>query len=412
MSPQDWLKNNQNKLGSPFEEMFFRNVLSRIAFDFGSLVAQFRFKDFDGKTRYCDFVYQEGNTIRIAIEVDGYDKRGTGTGMSMSDFVDWQRRQAALTSQGWFVLRFANTDVRDIPERCQQHIELLLRSERQKSHYQTRIENAIRDLKHQLSQVQAQARPSKVSKEDHLHLIKQIDILQHQLQFNLQEKPLTKGEKTLLQRLNESQQQLQEISKENNIMKTTIWSLTTLIAVTILALIFKPDISEIITTITHTTAPVLASMSTGMTSTDNAQQSESKVKGSGKENAFDRGRLILVGNIPHHLPQKRPGSSCQNPLSWERAASQIGKNAAIKGNINNILYQNDVRGKPTWIEVRSNPSKVKSLTLLIQGDNWPLFESSLAKLKKNDVVCVEGVVNDYKGSPQIQLSSQNQLYVY
>lgn len=421
MSPQDWLKNNQDKLGSPFEEMFFRNVLSRITFDFDFLIAQFKFKDFDGKTRYCDFVYQDGSAIRIAIEIDGYDKRGTGTGMSPSDFVDWQRRHAALTSQGWFVLRFANTDVRDAPERCKQHIDLLLRSERQKNNYKTHIENSIRDLKNQLSQAQAQR--SKVSEEDHQRLIKQIDALQHQLQLAQQEKPLTEDEETLLQRFNESQKQLQEISRANNIMKTTIWALTTLVAVTILALVFKPNGSETIKTVAsisdrpaqpekqlteYVVQPVLTPASTEMTSANNVQQSEN----SWKEDTFDQGKLVLVGNIQHRLPEKQPGSSCQNPLSWEQAASRIGKNAAIKGNIINITYRNDVRGKPTWIEIGDRRSKEKSLTLIIWGNNRPMFESTLAELEKYSVVCAEGLVNDYKGKSQIKLSSLDQLYIY
>lgn len=401
--------------------MFFRNVLSRITLDFGSLIAQFKFKDFDGKTRYCDFVYQEGSAIRIAIEIDGYDKRGTGTGMSKSDFVDWQRRQASLTSQGWLVLRFANTDVRDVPERCKQHIDLLLRSERQKSNYQTHIENSILGLKSQLSQAQAQARHSKASEEDRQRLIKQIDTLQHQLQLAQQEKPLTEDEEILLQRLNESQKQLQEISKENNVMKTTIWALTTLVAVTILALVFKPNTNETIKTIASVSAqpekqlteyiahPVLTPASNEMTSADNVQQ---KIVGSWKEDTFDQGGLVLVGNIQHRLPEKKPGSSCQNPLSWEQAASKIGKNAAIKGNIINITYRNDVRGKPTWIEVGGSRSKEKSLTLIIWGNNRLTFESTLAELEKYDVVCAEGLVNDYKGKPQIKLSSLDQLYIY
>lgn len=63
--------------------------------------------------------------IVIVIEVDGYDKRNTGQGMSHDEFFDWQQRQAALTTAGWHVLRFANRDVRDHPQRCQRYIELL-----------------------------------------------------------------------------------------------------------------------------------------------------------------------------------------------------------------------------------------------------------------------------------------------
>lgn len=64
---------------------------------------------------------------KLAIEIDGFDKRGTGFGMTHEDFLDWQRRHAALVSQGWDVLRFANRDVRDQPERCLQYLSLVMK---------------------------------------------------------------------------------------------------------------------------------------------------------------------------------------------------------------------------------------------------------------------------------------------
>ena len=78
-----WLARNGHLLAdSRFEELFVRNVLTRVQeLDFRALSAQYRFTDIGGRTRYCDFVLQEGEGVRIAIEVDGYDKRGTGTGM-------------------------------------------------------------------------------------------------------------------------------------------------------------------------------------------------------------------------------------------------------------------------------------------------------------------------------------------
>lgn len=76
--------------------MFAENVLSgEQCLNLSTVTAQYHFSDFDGGNRYCDFVIQEC-WIRIAIEVYGYDKRNTGQGMIYDDFVDWQRRQAAL----------------------------------------------------------------------------------------------------------------------------------------------------------------------------------------------------------------------------------------------------------------------------------------------------------------------------
>lgn len=133
MSLIEWLDRNKAKFGSEYEIMFAQMVLPLVPelnLDFVSV--QHPFQDMDHKQRYCDFVIQEGENVRIAIEIDGYDKRGTGMGMSHDDFIDWQRRQATLTSQGWYVLRFANRDVRDEPKRCAEHISLLLKHSRGK----------------------------------------------------------------------------------------------------------------------------------------------------------------------------------------------------------------------------------------------------------------------------------------
>lgn len=137
MSLALWVKKNHSKFGSDFELLFVKTVLPLIPeLELDAISVQYPFKDADGRQRYCDFVIKEGDSVRIAVEIDGYDKRGTGTGMSHNEFVDWQRRQAALTAHGWYVLRFANRDVRDWPERCAEHIRLLLKKLRGKSRNQ------------------------------------------------------------------------------------------------------------------------------------------------------------------------------------------------------------------------------------------------------------------------------------
>ena len=134
MNLDEWREKNRKNFGSDYEILFAETVLPLVPeLSFDAIVVQYPFQDGDGRQRYCDFVIHENDDVRIAIEIDGYDKRGTGMGMSHADFVDWQRRQASLTSQGWYVLRFANCDVRDDPKRCAEHISLLLKRLQRKS---------------------------------------------------------------------------------------------------------------------------------------------------------------------------------------------------------------------------------------------------------------------------------------
>ncbi|WP_141440129.1 endonuclease domain-containing protein [Vreelandella titanicae] len=140
MPPQKWYAQNRHLFESQFEHLFFENVLSNIpGLDFACLQTQMPFLDDEGKQRYCDFAIQEGLEVRIAIEVDGYDKRGTGEGMTHAEFIDWQRRQAVLTSQGWHVLRFANSDVYNEPTRCCNNIHFLLAKQLRKELVQRKL---------------------------------------------------------------------------------------------------------------------------------------------------------------------------------------------------------------------------------------------------------------------------------
>ena len=261
MTLNDWLNTNTDELGSKFERLFVLNVLSQILdFNFEVLEAQMPFRDRDGKPRYCDFAIKEGSEIRIAIEVDGYDKRGTGTGMTHHEFVDWQRREAALVSQGWFVLRFANRDVRDDPNRCAEHISLLLRKERRKYEHQNSLRRTAKRLAtelkqkniHLASQQQSASRgrnkiaegeaeySSKLNQQqqqieavnkERAKLSHELAAVKSQLALAEKAEKLDTFETTRLAELTTAQKQIEMLKEDASTMKTTIWAGAFIIAV-------------------------------------------------------------------------------------------------------------------------------------------------------------------------------------
>ena len=115
---------------SPFEEAFARSVLPLTGLDPGTVEIQTPLTDFRGRRRRIDFTITEPPRLRIALEVDGYDKTGAGRGMTRSEFVDWLERQNALLVSGWRVLRFPNSIVTHNPDRCAREIDLTVDSER------------------------------------------------------------------------------------------------------------------------------------------------------------------------------------------------------------------------------------------------------------------------------------------
>ena len=74
MDLEEWIARNLNDSRvSNYEKLFVRNVIPHIdSLSLNAISAQHHFIDDRGKSRYCDFVIQEGDDLKVAIEIDGW----------------------------------------------------------------------------------------------------------------------------------------------------------------------------------------------------------------------------------------------------------------------------------------------------------------------------------------------------
>jgi very-short-patch-repair endonuclease len=112
------------RANTKFEYEFVLNVLSKVGnIKPQDVEVQYKFVDRREKRRFIDFVISVGVKPKIAIEVDGYDKRGYGE-MSRDDFNDFTFRQNEISTQlGFHVLRFANGEFLNHPSDAIRQIE-------------------------------------------------------------------------------------------------------------------------------------------------------------------------------------------------------------------------------------------------------------------------------------------------
>lgn len=377
MDASIWLARNGHLLkDSPFEELFVRNVLTRVReLDFRALSAQYRFTDDDGRTRYCDFVIQEGEGVRIAVEVDGYDKRGTGTGMSRSDFLDWQRRQASLVAQGWRVIRFANVDVRDQAPRCAELLGLLLRDERSKESHSRSLEQRIRELETAQDRKVAEDRATYGQEREELGR------LRAELALARQAGKLSGEESKRLEELERTAAQAKVLERETNIMKTTIWAFTALLAV-VLFLAFQGR------------GP------SGQPDTGRAP--------SGPQVAQLEAEAVQAP-APARPAPSLAGSSCAEPLPWTTARDRVGEVIAIAGPVVRVAVRDDVRGRPVFITVgQAFPSRQRVDLVIWQGDRGEFLPLLDQGLEGRDV-CAFAKVGQREGVPQMVLKAAGEL---
>lgn len=201
----DWkafLTNNHDVFESPFETLFVESVLAKVpGLDPQHVSCQTPFIDSRGIERRVDFTISEGEGVRVALEVDGWDKRGRGTGMSRTEFMAWSRRELDLTAQGWTVLRIANSLVTHWAAECARDVELTLAKARARAN----ASSALPDERD----------PPSLSPEQEAELAK----LEHQRQAALQELEL----------------KLTAAEKENRGMKSIAWAFS--LAVIAMALV-------------------------------------------------------------------------------------------------------------------------------------------------------------------------------
>ena len=414
-----WIKIHGANFGSSFEKVFAVTVLAKTnAIDLNTVSTQYHFKDLDGKNRYCDFVIQEGS-IKIAIEIDGYDKRNSGQGMSHDDFVDWQRRQAALTAYGWHVLRFANRDVSNEPDRCQRYIELLLRDQRSKSQHQANLEEAIGHLNCQLKVAQSHTG----SGEQVDKLQGEISRLKNQLKIAQNTPPLDSSDKSELEqlvvRLEQEKKELiaahdkikeekehlavsnthlkvqkRFLDGENNTMKTTVWAFTAIIGILVAAGVYVFTSANAVQTV----APAVDNIPVHQVQSQ-APQAVHQVT---QQVAQQTSRQPDVFQAPRESAAIFT-ASCDSPIDWHLAKNHVDQLVAVRGTVKDYRYMPNVKGAPTWINLGARYPAKDRLTVVIWGDDRKKFGRALSETLVNRQICVIGTVKLRDGTPQIAL---------
>ena len=377
----DWVKRNSRKLGSEYELLFAERVLPLVeGLRCDQVEAQHHFIDSDGKNRYCDFIIVESDVVRVAIEIDGYDKDGSGTGMSYEGFLDWQRRQASLASQGWHVLRFANRDVRDAPRKCAAHISQLLTRLRHKQTGHVEI-------------VTIQSEHSPISQEV-----------------------------ISVPALTENTRPPEPPIKTSRLPLSMI--VMGLVTVAVLAsLAFWNGSHEV--DVVDDKAPrnvqsiPRVSSQPGYTSDEIA----SLPAAAGDALALDEVRAPIENILANvHARELAYGSlDCKNPLDWSVARQHIGQDVTVIGPLRASKSRPDLNGSPTWLDVGNAFPDHDRLNIVVWGEDLYKFDAqyldamywfnSAFQGRIYALICIKGTVTEYKGVPQIALKDPNQFRI-
>ena len=117
-----WREKNFPKMQSPFEKAFATNILAHVpGLSPSDVHCQYPFVGEDGQELHMDFAIIITDHVKIAIEINGRDKTGTGLAKSSQTHDHDEMRVRVLSRQGWKVIHYSNNDFssREITVRSQ-----------------------------------------------------------------------------------------------------------------------------------------------------------------------------------------------------------------------------------------------------------------------------------------------------
>ena len=367
MDCNEFLRQNRAVLeqDTRYEVLFVEKVLCLVRdLDFSNVSCQTQFTDGEGVKRRIDFTVSEGTEVRLALEVDGWDKRGRGSGMSPTEFEEWSRRELEMSSQKWVVLRFANSLVIHDARACARHLELVLSRERRRARGRSASSEEIRSLN-----------ADEKLELDELERTRQdaLEALNRQLEQALEgeEKALEGQEKARegVEKAREGEEKAREGEEK-------------------------------------------AREGEARTERDNLGMGRVAVSFAVVVVTFVVGWVIVDGRResnrqdPPGLEATLAGSEfCPGGANWSEAGRSVGRSGTFVGRVIGVRYLPGTQGQPTYINIGLPFPDPARLTVLIWGRSRNRFSTAPEQLYAGKTLCVSGEVELYEGSPQIEVTS-------
>jgi len=112
----------RNKIGVNEIEFLEQVWGPEFEYRFEGLTAEFPFKDYQGKSRFADFVYVRGS-LKLLVEVDDFTTHANPKHITVAEFSDHQSRQNDLILAGWIILRFTTYQIKHFSMVCRRQLK-------------------------------------------------------------------------------------------------------------------------------------------------------------------------------------------------------------------------------------------------------------------------------------------------
>jgi len=124
-------------------------------------------------------------------------------------------------------------------------------------------------------------------------------------------------------------------------------------------------------------------------------------------------RLIEPGpTVARPTPtESRSAATRPDAIEWDKAGLYIGKFKTVCGPVVSARYASSSAGQPTFLNIGKDYPAPERFTVVIWGKNRGNFPFKPEDYYTGKTVCVAGLIKEYGGVPEIEVSSPSQIEV-
>ena len=99
----------------------------------------------------------------------------------------------------------------------------------------------------------------------------------------------------------------------------------------------------------------------------------------------------------------------EDSIPWSEAKNHIGQRITVYGPVVSTFYHKEGKGRPTFLNIGNPHPNPDRFTIVIWGDKRANFTQAPETYYSNKTIYVHGLIEEYKGVPQIIVDSPDQI---
>ncbi len=112
---------------------------------------------------------------------------------------------------------------------------------------------------------------------------------------------------------------------------------------------------------------------------------------------------------PEPSPKTETPPTPAGAISWDKAKDHIGDRTTVCGPVVGTKYGATSSGKPTWLNIGKDYPSSERFVVIIWGENRGNFPQPPEDYYLGKTICVTGLIQEYEGIPQIEVTTPDQI---